>query len=290
MVFNSLENRLGSWDELPRVEVTSEQLENQLSEWLRLARLHVSEPVLVYKRSNGPMWSLDMGRIRDDIDGETDINFLQGVVITESSTANSDGHNVKARDFPIQLGFKEAYDYFQRSKSYLGDRVGIARFQIAFGNEAIVNWFTDNGKLSAAEPYSYIQMIKQLGFEPIITPEMADSIARRKNMIMVSLVKMALRQKGLSESIDRVYESIGHGIQSLHGGQAIEMAPETKGEADFRTHHLRQERDDNTGSIGALKQELITLGINEATYYHTIASRLGLDLPAVNSSETGTTK
>ena len=66
------------------------------------------------------------------------------------------------------------------------------RFQIVFGNEAIAEWFTSKTNQMITNSYQYVQMAKRLGIEPVITPEIAESITLRKNRLVVDLVKIAL--------------------------------------------------------------------------------------------------
>lgn len=281
MVFGEFEERARQWDELPRVEVTWEQLEARLTEWVELAKAHVGEPVLTYSSNDPPLyWPLSMGRVRSDIKQETDINLKQGVVLAEAPTATTDGRLVQDSQFTMDVSFWEVYNSFQLRKAHIGDREGTPRFQIVFGNEAIAEWFTQNDHQWAVDPFRYVQMANRLGFEPIVTPEIANSTAQRRHHVMAQLVKMAIEQSRLVERIDTVYKSIGSGMRSLHGGLALDMAPEGAGEASLRTYQQRQEQDRNKHTVQRLQQELVDLGVEEADYYRSVSRLLGLDLPS----------
>ena len=109
MVHGSFEDRLHNWDDLPRVDVGSEQLEAKLSEWIELARLHIGEPVVTYSKKS--FWPYHMGKVIGELDQLPEFNILQGMAITENSTIESSGHQVRDSDYPVRLGIMEAYNF-----------------------------------------------------------------------------------------------------------------------------------------------------------------------------------
>jgi hypothetical protein len=250
------------------VPVPDEQLEACVNGWVESARAHAGELMVVYADPSGESRykRLYMGIIRSDLGQETDVSMLNGVDLTDGVVVTSDGHGVEDISAPIRVGFLEAFDSFQTFKPHFLDRDGLPRFQVAFGNEAVVQWFmqrTDQlGGLSGVELYRYTQLARRLGIEePITTPEIEASTREREDRLIAQLRKKTAEQAGLTEQIDRVYSSVGSDIRLYEGGLTAGVAPETTGEAALRTHNQRHAQERNQSTILHLQQELADLGI-----------------------------
>lgn len=275
---------------LPTVEVTQEQLRDRFSEWVEQAKEHVGELVVVYRegRHRREYWPVHMGVIRADLDSveePKDING-SGIKLTDAPIVASNGGLISEFNWPVQISTIQAHESFQLFKPYFASEEGAPQLQIAFGNEAVAEWFRKNDYLRGVGVGKYVEMVRRLGFEPIITLEVEAYIAERRQVIIKNLVELALSRAGLKKRIDAVYGSVGGGVQSLYGGLAIGMAPESEGEANLRTHGARREMDQINSTAQRLMQELTSLGFDESEYYRIIARQLGLDLPAKQGEPT----
>lgn len=268
---------------LPPVKVTQEQLRDRFSEWVEQAREHAGELAVVYQegRRSFEYWPVHMGVIRADMDAveePEDING-SGIKLTDAPIVASNNSSISEFNWPLQISAIQAYESFQFFKPSFVSEEGAPQLQIVFGNEAVAEWFRENGRLRGVGVGKYVGMVRRLGFEPIITLEVEAFITERRQVIIKGLVNLALSRAGLKKRIDAVYGSVGSGARSLYGGLAIGMAPESKGEANLRTHGSRREMDQINSTAQRLMQELTSLGFDESDYYRIIAQQLGLDLP-----------
>lgn len=268
------------WEHEPRASVTEEQVRARLDEWVELAKAHEGELAVTYS-ATAHHWPLWMGVIRKDLNtGEPTIT------LTEAPTVAFDGKGeIIESKAPMGLSRGMAHNSFQLFDPRHGMLWTAPQTQVVFGNEAVATWFSNTDHYWAV-PYRYVQMARKLGLQPIITPEVARSLADRKLKLTARLVQIALQQSSLTARIQGIYDSIGGGSRSLHGGLATGMAPGDKIDAAFMALGHKEERDRNGHAIERLQKELAALGVQASDYYSSVAWLLGLDLPEQQTEPT----
>jgi hypothetical protein len=265
-------------------QVTDEQATDRMSEWVERAREHSGELVVAFSALDGmgsiSHWPVEIGVIADEIEDtpEERSRLFGGVKLTEGGRISSNGGEIKAFDnLDVKVGHRQVYQSFQTYLPYFR-HTDVPVFQIAFGEAAVAQWFVDNQELPGAVPHHYFRMAKMLGFEPSHDPVIQESVDKRIITICQALTEQAIKQTNLKARIEAVYGSVGAGLRSVLGGQALEMAPESTGEANLRTYPARQEALRTTERMSRLKDELYLLGVDEDIFYASVAESLGLSL------------
>lgn len=270
---------LEDWQRVPREEVTQEELQTQFEAIVAEASLYVGHPVLVHDASRQPEFRMGVVIQPDE---EEDARRR---TLTEPKSVTHNGYGATETEWPIRLDRSDAYFSLQHYKTDVTGRKVLPRKEYIFGHENISKWFQDNSDLYAVEKYMYVEMVNLLGLDPHVDPAIAEGVLIRQQEILLQLVKLAVSQAGLQGKIDVVYDSIGKGAQSMAGGLLMGMAPESRGEAGLRTLQQREQRDQQARRIERLKEELVSLGIDQDSYYRAIAWTLGLDLPEASTHE-----
>jgi hypothetical protein len=278
-------------------QVTDEQAADRIGEWVERAREHSGELVVAFSALDGmgsiSHWPVEIGVIADEIqDTPEDRNrVFGGVKLTEGGRISSNGGEVKAfENLDVRVGHRQVYQSFQTYLPYFRHS-DVPIFQIAFGEAAVAQWFIDNQELPGAVPHHYFRMAKMLGYEPSRDPVIQESVDKRIMSICQTLTEQAVKQTNLKARIEAVYGSVGAGLRSVLGGQALEVAPESKGEANLRTHSARQEALRTTERMSRLKDELYLLGVDEDIFYASVAESLGLSLlPDVGECDSARTE
>lgn len=259
------ENIESSWEELPRIEVTTEQLTARLSEWVELAKQYPGEAVVFFDK-NESILPLSMGRIRNDWDQDETVSLDEPMAITDGQYVRSDGNNLQIIDYIKRLSPINIEESFQLFTPKV-NADGVPRFQVAFGNEAVATWFAENTQMWPVQPHLYILMSKKLGIEPVINPDVLDETAEYRLDITRRLIATAIKNTILTRNIVSVYDNIGRGIVDDASAGRI-------------THLQRRERDSNYQLMARWKTELVSLGVDPDAYYMSIALEMGLDLPS----------
>lgn len=277
-------------------DVSDEQANERIDQWLGQASEHAGELVVAFSALDGmtgrggrSTWPVHVGIVADDIEDTPEVrsNLYRGIAVTDSGSIASKGGEVKPfENIQIRLGLREAYNSFQTYEPFLRtDSVPV--FQVAFGEAAVAQWFIDNQGLPGAIPYQYFRMAKMLGFGPSRDPVIQESVNKRILSIFQTLTQSAVGQRNLKDRIDAVYGSIGQGVRSVMGGQALEMAPEGVGEANLRTYSDRQKALHTDRAMSKLKDELVMLDVDEQAFYVLVAESLGLSLlPDIGACDT----
>jgi hypothetical protein len=268
------------------VEVTDQQVAEGLTEWREEAARHPGEPVVTYHSlDRHSSWPMEIAVLLEEPVDEVDpqmAHFAGTPLTPKIHIASKRGEMMlfEGKGRAICPGRPQATASFQTYEPSLRSGPRVAEFQIAFGAAAVEQWLADNHDtlgLGLGLTH-YYRAASILGFPVPASEVILEEVEKRKLIVVQHLVQLAVKQRGLEERIQRVYESIGAGIQATGGGQILQMAPESSGEAGLRTIREREGKDTNNQLIANLKKELAELNADPSWVNSVIVELLGLRL------------